>query len=337
MPSDLLEEFVFDSREHLTNASNQLLSLEKNPGSLDNLNALMGTFHTIKGNSGFVNQRHLYELLHSAESLLQTVRDNNERGCPPEVVEVLFQVLDTSEAIMTRLEHDEDDEVDWLPNLLDAIKESTASLEWGGAAGNTEGNVPESSEAGEEQEGTSREEESPAEIAPEAYGAASPEAEETSHKEPEPAAGFEEAGEEAGEEPGEEPSEESASSPAGEPAGEEVPTLLNPGETIQYLKLEDGELSEKGDAYLLDSMILMDKGDGKEGLILDLRDIRYLASPEARVLEQLSLAWGDRLAVVISQEEQKDLARVFMVLDFRGGKGFYPEKENAYAALEGEA
>jgi chemotaxis protein histidine kinase CheA len=131
MSSDLLEEFIFDSREHLSNASSQLLALEKNPSSLEDLNALMGTLHTIKGNSGFVNLRHLYELLHAAESLLQTVREAPDRKTPPNVVETLFQVLDTCEAIMVRLENDEDDDVDWLHNLMDALNEAAAALEWG--------------------------------------------------------------------------------------------------------------------------------------------------------------------------------------------------------------
>jgi chemotaxis protein histidine kinase CheA len=328
MPSDLLEEFVFDSREHLTNASNQLLSLEKNPESLDNLNALMGTLHTIKGNSGFVNQRHLYELLHSAESLLQTVRDNTERGCPAEVVEVLFQVLDTSEAIMSRLEHDEDDEVDWLPSLLDAIKESAASLEWQEANKNNQagerGEAPSEYQAEEEtpEEPSSEEpsqEETPEEKGEDEAMGVSPENDLLG--EPEPLATP------AG------PSDE----PAGEGADEEVPTILNPMETIQYLKLEDGDLGEKGENYLLDSMILQYHGNGGEGLILDLRDLKYLASPEARYLEQLSVIWSDRMAVVLSREDQRDLLRVFTVLDLQGAVRFYPGTEEARAALEQKA
>jgi HPt (histidine-containing phosphotransfer) domain-containing protein len=129
--SDLLEEFVFDSREHLGKAQSQLLELENDPGSRERLNALMGTLHTVKGNSGFVNLRHLYELLHSAESLLQTVRETG-RDCPRPVVDRLFQVLDTAEAIMGRLENDEDDEVDWMPSLLEALGEMSRSLEAGG-------------------------------------------------------------------------------------------------------------------------------------------------------------------------------------------------------------
>lgn len=130
---ELLEEFIFDSREHLETAGCQLLELEKDPSSLASLNALLGTLHTIKGNSGFVNQKRLYELLHAAESLLQTVRELPERFCPPTVVERIFQVLDTASAIMDRLESDEGEEVPWMPSLMEAIREASQSLEAGSA------------------------------------------------------------------------------------------------------------------------------------------------------------------------------------------------------------
>ncbi|MDR3135084.1 MAG: Hpt domain-containing protein [Deltaproteobacteria bacterium] len=128
MASELLDEFIFDSRDHLTTAGTQLMALEKEPDSLESLNSLMGTLHTIKGNSGFVNLRNLYEMLHGAENLLQTVRDTPGHVCPPAIINQLFQVLDSVEAILSRLEAGDDDQVDWLAALNQAIKEAEASL-----------------------------------------------------------------------------------------------------------------------------------------------------------------------------------------------------------------
>ncbi|MDR1871000.1 MAG: Hpt domain-containing protein [Deltaproteobacteria bacterium] len=135
MSNDILEEFIFDSRDHLTTAGTQLLALEKTPDSLENLNALMGTLHTIKGNSGFVNLQNLYNLLHAAETLLQTVR---ETGClcPASVIDRLFQVLDTGEAILGQVENGEGDEVDWLSSLREALNEEEANLEKAAALAN---------------------------------------------------------------------------------------------------------------------------------------------------------------------------------------------------------
>ncbi len=128
MSDELLNEFIFDSREHLSTAGAQLLDLEKEPGSLAALNALMGTMHTIKGNSGFLDLSHLYELMHHAESLLQTVRER-QCACPQRTIDLLLQVLDTVEAIVNRLENGDNDQVDWLESLTEALAEAEAGLE----------------------------------------------------------------------------------------------------------------------------------------------------------------------------------------------------------------
>lgn len=130
MSDELLNEFIFDSREHLGTAGAQLLELEKNPGSLSAVNALMGTMHTIKGNSGFLDLANLYKLMHHAESLLQTVREKSQ-ACPPKMIDLLLQVLDTVEALLNRLENGEDDQVEWLVALNQALSEAEAGLESG--------------------------------------------------------------------------------------------------------------------------------------------------------------------------------------------------------------
>ena len=144
MSDELLNEFIFDSREHLGTAGAQLLDLEKNPGTLAAINALMGTMHTIKGNSGFLDLAHLYKLMHHAESLLQTVRETGQ-PCPPKIIDLLLQVLDTVEALLSRLENGDDDQVDWLGALNQALSEAEASLEGEGsppaAAGATAGSM----------------------------------------------------------------------------------------------------------------------------------------------------------------------------------------------------
>ena len=128
MSDELLNEFIFDSREHLSTAGAQLLELEKNPASLAALNALMGTMHTIKGNSGFLDLANLYQLLHHAESLLQTVREK-QCACPQKMIDLLLQVLDTVEALLDRLENGDNDQVEWLGALNQALAESEAALE----------------------------------------------------------------------------------------------------------------------------------------------------------------------------------------------------------------
>ena len=130
MSDSLLQEFIFDAREHLGTAGAQLLELEKDPGDLDSLNTLMGTLHTLKGNSGFLDLQNLYQLMHHAESLLQTIREK-QIDCPTPVIDLLLQVMDTSEAILGRLSNDGQDSVDWLGALNQALSEAETRLESG--------------------------------------------------------------------------------------------------------------------------------------------------------------------------------------------------------------
>lgn len=129
--NELLDEFIFDSRDHLGTAGAQLLDLEKHPDSLDALNALMGTMHTIKGNSGFLDLQNLYKLVHHAETLLQTVREK-KCPCPQTFIDLLLQVLDTVEALLGRLENGEDDSVEWLEALNQSLADAEEAMERGG-------------------------------------------------------------------------------------------------------------------------------------------------------------------------------------------------------------
>jgi chemotaxis protein histidine kinase CheA len=117
MSSDILNEFIEDAREHLQSAGQHILALEKDPDQPDELNGLLRRLHSIKGNSGFLDLRHLYGLLHKAENVLQIIREMHPHQWPTGLVDVLFQVLDTVEIMIQNLENGESDQVDWLDNL----------------------------------------------------------------------------------------------------------------------------------------------------------------------------------------------------------------------------
>ncbi|MEW6267359.1 MAG: Hpt domain-containing protein [Thermodesulfobacteriota bacterium] len=130
MVSDILKEFVEDAREHLQAASQHLLALEKDGRRADDLNGLLRRLHTIKGNSGFLDLRGLYGLLHKAENILQTVREQftTSCDCPQGLIDVLFQVLDTVETMLNQLSEDQSDQVEWLDRLMDSLDSIDSAL-----------------------------------------------------------------------------------------------------------------------------------------------------------------------------------------------------------------
>lgn len=76
-----LSDLVLDSQEILDKAEGILIQLEKdlNEFAVDpnKVNSLFRYFHTLKGNAGFFNFNVIVTLAHSAESLLEIVRNDN--------------------------------------------------------------------------------------------------------------------------------------------------------------------------------------------------------------------------------------------------------------------
>ncbi len=70
----MLAEFLTESREHLANAEQALLQLEKQPDNLELINTVFRAFHTIKGVAGFMNLKPIVSLAHEGECLLDAAR-----------------------------------------------------------------------------------------------------------------------------------------------------------------------------------------------------------------------------------------------------------------------
>ncbi|MDR2199981.1 MAG: Hpt domain-containing protein [Deltaproteobacteria bacterium] len=354
--SEILDDFIFDSREQLENAGARLMALEKDPHSLENVNALMGILHTIKGNSGFVNLRHLYELLHSAESLLQTARETPDHFLPAKVIEILFQVLDTVEAIMGRLENGEDDEVDWMGSLTEILSGVTAEMEKGqaGATGSPDPAAPRSLAKGpdpaspppRDPEGGSASAAPPRVLAQPIKPAAPGELKTVQPRRKKGAKNAQSDSPEDSASPlGEKtPEPRAEGAPEGFPPEEGAPSFPDAsGETaagdlgldgpLPFLALSDGLLAERGEDLLRASERLK-KGGAAAGLVCDLREIGFITLEEVKVLEKLHAGWGDRLAFILDKELHPDLFRVFEVLQVNSVYRFFSGKEEALEALK---
>jgi two-component system chemotaxis sensor kinase CheA len=72
--SELVADFVVESREHLANIERSLLALEKNPALPDAVNSVFRSFHTIKGLTGFLGFGPIHVVAHETESLLDHAR-----------------------------------------------------------------------------------------------------------------------------------------------------------------------------------------------------------------------------------------------------------------------
>jgi two-component system chemotaxis sensor kinase CheA len=97
-----LEAYLSEMREHLETLNRGVLELEKNP-SIDIVDELFRSFHTIKGMSATMGYSDLSELSHLLESLLDEVR-SNRRLVDEALIDVLLESLDLIETEVSNLE-----------------------------------------------------------------------------------------------------------------------------------------------------------------------------------------------------------------------------------------
>jgi two-component system chemotaxis sensor kinase CheA len=86
---DLLQDFLQEASDLLSDVDNKLVDLEKNPGDHRLLNDIFRGFHTIKGGAGFLNATELVTLCHLTESLFDKLR-NAEMSVTPELMDIIM-------------------------------------------------------------------------------------------------------------------------------------------------------------------------------------------------------------------------------------------------------
>ena len=83
---DLLQDFLQESNELLSDVDNGLVELERSPGDTRLLNDIFRGFHTIKGGAGFLNAEELVKLCHLTENLFDKFRNGE--------LELTFELMD---------------------------------------------------------------------------------------------------------------------------------------------------------------------------------------------------------------------------------------------------
>ncbi len=86
---DLLQDFLQEAHDLLSDVDNKLVDLEKNPDDRGLLNDIFRGFHTVKGGAGFLNASELVTLCHLTESLFDRLR-NGELQLTAELMDVIM-------------------------------------------------------------------------------------------------------------------------------------------------------------------------------------------------------------------------------------------------------
>ena len=86
---DLLQDFLTEAGELLSDVDNKLVELEKTPHDKKLLSAIFRDFHTVKGGAGFLNATPLVELCHRTENLFDKLR-NEQMVLTPEIMDAIL-------------------------------------------------------------------------------------------------------------------------------------------------------------------------------------------------------------------------------------------------------
>ena len=86
---DLLQDFLQEAHDLLSDVDNKLVELEKMPDDRGLLNDIFRGFHTVKGGAGFLNASELVILCHLTENLFDRLR-NGELELNPELMDVIM-------------------------------------------------------------------------------------------------------------------------------------------------------------------------------------------------------------------------------------------------------
>ncbi len=100
---ELMNDFILESREHLTSIELQLLILDQDAANAEAIHAIFRGFHTIKGMAGFLDLDAVRDVAHEVETVLDLAR-NGRLVITPVVIDRILASKDYLNRWMAELE-----------------------------------------------------------------------------------------------------------------------------------------------------------------------------------------------------------------------------------------
>jgi|GEM_PF-3021421 two-component system chemotaxis sensor kinase CheA len=100
---DLINEFISETVESLSELDVDLVKLEQNPEDQELLGKIFRLMHTIKGTCGFLGLPRLEKVAHAAENLLDLFR-SGEMGVSQDSMTALFKSIDRVRFLVDEIE-----------------------------------------------------------------------------------------------------------------------------------------------------------------------------------------------------------------------------------------
>jgi two-component system chemotaxis sensor kinase CheA len=123
----ILQEFLVESFDNLSNIHDDLGTYEKNPADKELLNSIYRKIHTLKGSASFLGLKTLQEITHTVESILDYVRDETIT-VSTELFDIFLESFDVCQVLLKNIEEsgkEGEEEYKDLVSRLNRILETT--------------------------------------------------------------------------------------------------------------------------------------------------------------------------------------------------------------------
>ncbi len=120
--SDMISDFVEESRELLDSTEEFFLELEKNPDA-EKINTLFRAVHTIKGTSGFLGLENIGKLSHTMENIMAKIRDGSMK---PDaiIIDALLQGNDLLKDMIRNVSESDQKDISGIVRIMTDILEN---------------------------------------------------------------------------------------------------------------------------------------------------------------------------------------------------------------------
>ncbi len=109
---EMVEDFITETSENLSNLECILVDLEKDPNNLELLNSVFRIIHSLKGASGFLGFTGIAEAAHKSESLLNQLR-KGAMTLTPEMTDLIFETVDIIKVMLDEIKTGQETGVDF--------------------------------------------------------------------------------------------------------------------------------------------------------------------------------------------------------------------------------
>ena len=117
---DLLEFFLTEAEEHISNLEKGFLDLEQNPSDTTDIHELFRTAHTLKGAAALVKLNTLSGIAHIMEDVLESVRDK-QFSITKETFDWLLHCLDSMKFLVSETVNERPEKTELLDEISNAL------------------------------------------------------------------------------------------------------------------------------------------------------------------------------------------------------------------------